>query len=126
MEELTRRTLVGGAKCNHAQCQAARKEGTLLKRCSRCKLMFYCGPDCQRAAWNAGHKHACRREGEVKVGDWVKIDGLQSCPELNDMVVEVVREAQVGGRWLVGIVGGNDGDFLDVANSELIRVRPAA
>ena len=125
MEELNCRTRVGGAKCDYAQCHAAREEGAVLRKCSRCKIMFYCGPDCQRAAWRAGHKHACRKEGEVKVGDWVKLDGLQKRPELNDMVVEVVCEANDEGRWVVGIVG-NNGNTFSVAKSKLRRVRPAA
>lgn len=27
--------------------------------CGRCKAVSYCGPDCQRADWKAGHKSAC-------------------------------------------------------------------
>jgi len=31
--------------------------------CARCKVARYCGPDCQRAAWTAGHKHSCSAAG---------------------------------------------------------------
>ena len=27
--------------------------------CSRCKCSHYCGPECQKAAWKAGHKSKC-------------------------------------------------------------------
>jgi len=34
--------------------------GAPLVNCANCKLVFYCGRDCQRAHWkNGGHKAAC-------------------------------------------------------------------
>jgi uncharacterized membrane protein YgcG len=32
---------------------------TDLQRCGRCQATMYCGPQCQRAHWKAGHKHEC-------------------------------------------------------------------
>ena len=34
-------------------------ESSTLKRCSRCKKMFYCSPDCQRIQWES-HKPFCK------------------------------------------------------------------
>ena len=31
------------------------------KRCSACRVAWYCSADCARAAWAAGHKAACRQ-----------------------------------------------------------------
>ena len=30
-------------------------------RCSRCRSVAYCSPECQRAHWKAGHKTECKR-----------------------------------------------------------------
>ena len=30
-----------------------------FKRCIQCKLVVYCGRDCQKAHWKAGHKKVC-------------------------------------------------------------------
>ena len=31
-----------------------------MKRCSRCKLQYYCSAACQKAAWNYIHKYECK------------------------------------------------------------------
>ena len=31
-----------------------------LPRCGKCKLPYYCGSTCQRAAWKLGHKVECK------------------------------------------------------------------
>jgi hypothetical protein len=44
-----------------AQCSArAGQPGVRLQMCSRCKLVRYCGPQCQRAHWRA-HKAQCSK-----------------------------------------------------------------
>ena len=40
--------------CDHC------KEVKSIKHCSACKVASYCGKECQRAAWQAGHKIQCR------------------------------------------------------------------
>jgi hypothetical protein len=42
-------------KCSCAYCS---KPGTSLKRCSICKLVRYCGAECQNAGWKR-HKKTC-------------------------------------------------------------------
>ncbi|TFK80083.1 hypothetical protein K466DRAFT_592048 [Polyporus arcularius HHB13444] len=39
------------------------KELKNLSLCSRCKLVYYCGKDCQRMAWPS-HKFSCRKASE--------------------------------------------------------------
>ena len=49
---------VGNHQC--AACGAASGPGgTAIKPCGRCKRVSYCGKECQRAHWKAGHKAAC-------------------------------------------------------------------
>ena len=38
--------------------KGAKKKGAELKRCSRCKRVWYCGAECQNAGWK-GHKKTC-------------------------------------------------------------------
>ena len=50
--------LLCGRKCRGC----FRKEAPpklLLQRCGRCKRVYYCSVDCQRADWLRGHNHAC-------------------------------------------------------------------
>ncbi|TFK84043.1 hypothetical protein K466DRAFT_527921 [Polyporus arcularius HHB13444] len=51
----------------HSQCHNCHKmarftkdPGTQLRRCTGCFCDAYCSPECQKAAWNNGHKHACK------------------------------------------------------------------
>lgn len=44
--------------CNNLRCSeysSARR----CKKCSGCRVAWFCGPACQKAAWQAGHKHVC-------------------------------------------------------------------
>lgn len=43
-----------------AQCGEPETESRKLSHCSRCKQVMYCTRECQRKAWKAGHKNACR------------------------------------------------------------------
>ena len=48
-----------------ACCAAQAPIGTSLKSCSRCGIVLYCGRECQRAHWKAGHKKSCKaRQGK--------------------------------------------------------------
>ena len=43
-----------------AACGAKKsKDGTALKRCSGCQMVWFCGAVCQRAAWK-NHKQVCK------------------------------------------------------------------
>ena len=49
-----------GLVCSHEPCSTtAARCGRALKGCSKCHAVWYCGPDCQKKAWKAGHKAVC-------------------------------------------------------------------
>ena len=50
-------------QCGALAADLAREDRKLLK-CSRCKRVRYCGRECQRAHWRAGHKAECQARGE--------------------------------------------------------------
>src|SRR3990167_1631271 len=42
------------------QCRACKKESETRLQCSRCKVSFYCGEECQRAHWPKTHRAVCQ------------------------------------------------------------------
>jgi hypothetical protein len=41
------------------KCQKEEDDGSKLKRCSKCKAITYCSPECQRSDWS-DHKKVCK------------------------------------------------------------------
>ena len=58
---LLQRCLRGeGALSSRRACSFCNdRQGT--NRCSRCKSVYYCGAECQKAHWNLGHRRDCTR-----------------------------------------------------------------
>lgn len=56
-EEYNGNTLAPGAADGHACAHCATPGVT--QRCSKCKLVYYCGRECQLAHWEAGHNARC-------------------------------------------------------------------
>lgn len=57
-------------------CKKSRSDLGLpyFRVCKRCKIAYYCSPECQRKAWTEyGHKDMCRKKGEFKPGDFACI-----------------------------------------------------
>lgn len=122
-EQAGRMLSVGGEECD--QCKKTREELSLthLDTCSRCKRAYYCGKDCQTKAWKAGHKRACRAPREVKPRDYVRLNGIQSIPEMNGEIVQVIRADPVHeGRWEVTIPGGDRS--ISIATGKMEQLRP--
>ena len=115
---------VGGETCDC--CKKTREELGLkhhLQSCSRCKKAFYCSKDCQAKQWAAGHKRYCRKPGEIKPGDFVRLNGIRSQPEINGELVEVIGpDRNSMGRWEVRIPGGNRS--ISVAGEKMEHLRP--
>ena len=82
--------------------QAAITCGRTFRRCTRCKKAYYCSKTCQEQQWNGGHKKACRKPDQIKLGDYMMMKGLKSKPELNCKLVHVVRPASQHSRALAG------------------------
>ena len=95
---------------------------THLHACSRCRKAYYCGAECQRKQWKGGHRRHCRKPGQIEPGDYVRLNGLQARPEMNGMVVQVIREAAQPGRWETRIPGGDRS--VSIAQEKMEQLRP--
>lgn len=131
-DSFVQRTRVGGNKCDF--CSKKRNEvaqGSGLFRCSKCKLAYYCSRECQRKQWKAGHRSHCRKQGDIQVGDYVRVRGLVKKREMNRVVGRVVRPAALQGCWEVSVkmasekAGGLPGGTVLVATDNLAHIRPA-
>jgi len=60
-DEMEDTTTEGGRDCNFCQKPKTvmKKEGKLLKKCTRCEAIYYCSKQCQRNDW-VRHKKYCR------------------------------------------------------------------
>jgi len=56
------------AACAHCGARPSRGDKP-FKCCSGCRAVFYCGSDCQKAAWKGGHKRVCKSR-EKKKAAW--------------------------------------------------------
>lgn len=125
MQEYMERTSVGGSHCDC--CGKSRQELGMatLVFCSRCEMAYYCSSTCQRTAWKTGgHKEACRKPGQIKRDDVMRLDGLVSKPELNGIFVKAVKE-NADGRWAVELMDGRQ-TKISVKAENLHRLRPTA
>jgi hypothetical protein len=127
--DLMKRSAVGGKVCD---CCAKPREDTGLTSllvCARCKMAFYCSADCQKKQWKAGHKQACRKQGQIEVGDYMKLQGLTSKPELNGQFVQVTAPMVASsGRWPVQVQVNREttgAQAISVKPENLERIRPA-
>ena len=87
------------------------------------KRAYYCSSECQTAQWKAGHKQHCRKPGEIKPGDYLKIQDIQSKPQLNGLVVQVLGpDPKKEGRWETRVPGGDRS--ISLATKSLYQLRP--
>jgi len=148
-ELVERATTVGGNHCDNCHKTLAEMAGkTKFECCSRCKLQYYCGRECQVEHWKVGgHKQACRafNNTDIRPGDYMRLHDLASKPELNGRIVKAVQEAAPssnsgaveGGdsssnaasvttskqRWVVQDAAGGKRFSISVEN--LAHIRPA-
>ncbi len=60
-EEIDLRLQLANERWNNSICSNCKnkKPDVSLKKCSKCLLVFYCGPECQREHWKKKHKKEC-------------------------------------------------------------------
>jgi hypothetical protein len=101
--------MIGGDKCDHCSKTSVDLGAMNFNACRSCQRAYYCSPECQRAAWKAGHKQACCKPDERYVGDLMHLRSLQKRTKINERLVEMV-EAVGGDRWLVRFYCVRDGE----------------
>jgi hypothetical protein len=121
--DVMRRTAVGGNECDVCHKALAELGVATLDCCGKCKSAYYCGPACQRSAWKAGHKEACRSPGERRPGDMMRLTGLEARPELNGRLVTLVAP-QPNNRWQVKFYP-DESSVISVSTNKLVHIRPA-
>ena len=122
-ETIAGRLTVGGSKCDECGKSWQDVGKPKLDCCTRCKMAFYCSRDCQKKAWRAGHREACREKGQIEINDVMKLQGLQSKPELNDCLVTVLAPDTTAGRWRVKSMVSDS--VMSIATDKLTHIRPA-
>lgn len=122
-EEYDRLISVGGDACDCCKKTLAELKMHHLKQCGRCLKAFYCSAECQNRQWRGGHKKVCRKPGHFKSGDFIKLQGIESKPELNGSIVKVVGpDPDKEGRWAVKADGGTRS--ISVAAEKMVQLRP--
>jgi tetratricopeptide (TPR) repeat protein len=119
--EILRRTAVGGNECDVCHKTLSELGVATLECCGKCKSAYYCGLACQRSAWKAGHKEACRRPDERRPGDMMRLMGLEARPELNGRLVTIVAP-QPNNRWQVKLYP--EESVIFVSTTKLLHLRP--
>ncbi|CAE8598956.1 unnamed protein product [Polarella glacialis] len=52
-------------QCANCGCHTRRVPGGKLSKCSGCRMVYYCGKECQASHWKKGHKRVCKPAGET-------------------------------------------------------------
>lgn len=64
-QNLLQRLALGGRCCDC--CGRDCDESSVLRRCSRCELVWYCSKSCQTKDWKQnGHSNVCREKGDMR------------------------------------------------------------
>lgn len=94
---------IGGKSCDCCKKTLEELGVTTLDCCSRCLKAYYCSKSCARKQWRAGHKQACRKKGEIKPGDVMR---LQAEVLGNNFIPVIVVGPAVGeeGMWRVNVL----------------------
>lgn len=124
---LLARVAAGGDKCDWCGKQQARQQPNHrgnLRRCTRCKLMYYCSRECIRAAWKAGHKQACRKKDEIKVGDIMKLVNLPHGAPTGHLVQVLSPVPNDQDKWMVQLLIVKQCPPTPFSTENLAHIRP--
>ncbi|KAK3249693.1 hypothetical protein CYMTET_40885 [Cymbomonas tetramitiformis] len=130
MDQALEQLRVSGSSCDQCGRQRGGKgvasggEEVNLRMCQRCKRVWYCSAECQRAAWKGGHKRNCRPWGQHSAGDRIQLKqgAVPLKPEYNGCIVEVVGKVAAAAdepsegpmsEWEVQLLG-SDGTTVRV------------
>ncbi|CAB9513142.1 expressed unknown protein [Seminavis robusta] len=123
--ELMARVAVGGQKGDCCKASLEELGEFRLRCCERCKLTFYCSRKCQRKAWQSGHNKACREKMQIEVGDIMQLVGIDSKPEWNGKLVEIVGpDPNAEGRWSSKLLDRISTTNKSIATAKLRHIRP--
>jgi Flp pilus assembly protein TadD len=120
-------------RCDQCGVEGAK---SAFKYCAACREAIYCGPECQRTHWKAGHKHKCVKQNKadtpaapppippppppIAVGAAVVISGIVSQPLLNGSRGSVTGGPDPEtGRWAVRCAVDGKSRKLKPANLEV-------
>lgn len=121
---LAPRLAVGGSACDSCGKTWQDLGKANLDRCMLCKKAYYCSRTCQKTAWKNGHREACRKDGQIEIGDIMKLRKIAAKPELNGELVRILsKDAAQEGRWQVeSLVASTK---MSIATEKLEHIRPA-
>jgi MYND finger len=117
---LADRMRAGGTVCDCCGKSLEQLQIPSFQRCSRCEMVFYCSPTCQREHWKKkGHKLACRQAGQIEVGDDMFRERTEALLEFAKVVACADKATN---RWQVLPSGTNTREI--VSGDKLFRLRP--
>ncbi|GKY93661.1 hypothetical protein MPSEU_000333500 [Mayamaea pseudoterrestris] len=114
------RLATGGKECDFCKKTLAQLGIPRLSTCTRCKMTYYCSKECQKAAWKAGHKTACREPNQRVRGDVMQLK--EHGNELSQVVTLV--EEQPNKQWKVTTMLFCRPKTLIVDSDQLVHIRP--
>ena len=134
MKPLASCRLTMSCRCDQCGVEGAK---SAFKYCAACREAIYCGPECQRTHWKAGHKHKCVKQNKadtpaapppippppppIAVGAAVVISGIVSQPLLNGLRGSVTGGPDPEtGRWAVRCAVDGKSRKLKPANLEVL------
>lgn len=62
--------------CKETNCSWCFKTSSDLRRCARCKTVFYCNVDCQKIDWTTAHSIECKLFASSQFVELLTSDGV--------------------------------------------------
>ncbi|KAJ7599638.1 hypothetical protein C8J56DRAFT_1156437 [Mycena floridula] len=87
------RALVGA--CGNVECCNSEAFIVSIARCSGCEAVHYCSIDCQKSAWDHGHKALCIKATQRRLEGFPQV----MCERDNLMVEIIMLPAQIRANW---------------------------